>query len=156
MTREHLERIRLWIEALRSGEYKQERGSLRYTDHYCCLGVACDVFLKKVGVGEWIMNGYGSLFKLMGHSTGVSWPDAVRDWFGLCLADESVLVDGKNPMYANDSLEWTFEQIADALERRYFPKESQHERGYEDADASTRDGIPLPRNSEDGAGISPA
>lgn len=33
----------LWIEALRSGKYKQGRGALRRGDTFCCLGVACDL-----------------------------------------------------------------------------------------------------------------
>lgn len=33
---------RKWVEALRSGKYKQGRGQLKDTqDQYCCLGVAC-------------------------------------------------------------------------------------------------------------------
>jgi len=38
-----------WIEALRSGEYKQGRESLKTTNehnndsYYCCLGVLCDI-----------------------------------------------------------------------------------------------------------------
>lgn len=33
-----------WISALRSGQYKQGRGRLRNEDdHYCCLGVLCEV-----------------------------------------------------------------------------------------------------------------
>ncbi len=32
-----------WIEALRSGKYKQGKGVLRYGDEFCCLGVLCDV-----------------------------------------------------------------------------------------------------------------
>lgn len=33
-----------WLKALRSGEYKQGRNLLRSnTDHYCCLGVLCDI-----------------------------------------------------------------------------------------------------------------
>ena len=39
-----------WIEALRSGEYKQGMGVLREEDNkFCCLGVACDIS----GLGEW-------------------------------------------------------------------------------------------------------
>ena len=37
------------VNALRSGRYAQARGSLRTTDGYCCLGVACDVW----GKGRW-------------------------------------------------------------------------------------------------------
>lgn len=33
-----------WLEALRSGNYKQGTGRLRKADNsYCCLGVLCDV-----------------------------------------------------------------------------------------------------------------
>jgi hypothetical protein len=33
-----------WVEALRSGEYKQGKGVLRSkSDEYCCLGVLCDI-----------------------------------------------------------------------------------------------------------------
>jgi hypothetical protein len=45
-----------WIEALRSGEYKQGKGGLvTYTNEepfYCCLGVLCDL-LAKDGIGHW-------------------------------------------------------------------------------------------------------
>ena len=32
-----------WIEALRSGKYKQGKGYLKKGDYYCCLGVFCEV-----------------------------------------------------------------------------------------------------------------
>lgn len=32
-----------WIKALRSGEYKQSYGDLRYFNKFCALGVLCDV-----------------------------------------------------------------------------------------------------------------
>jgi len=33
-----------WLDALRSGKYKQGRGRLRdLDDKYCCLGVLCDI-----------------------------------------------------------------------------------------------------------------
>ena len=41
-----------WIEALRSGKYKQTRDFLRRGDAYCCLGVYCDIS----GMGSWIMS----------------------------------------------------------------------------------------------------
>jgi len=43
-----------WIEALRSGKYKQGRFKLRTRDDcYCCLGVLCDVS----NISEWEVNG---------------------------------------------------------------------------------------------------
>jgi hypothetical protein len=32
-----------WVRALRSGEYKQGRGTLKQNDCFCCLGVLCKV-----------------------------------------------------------------------------------------------------------------
>lgn len=32
-----------WVEALRSGGYKQGFGQLKRDDAFCCLGVLCDV-----------------------------------------------------------------------------------------------------------------
>ena len=32
-----------WVKALRSGEYKQGGGALHRGDHFCCLGVLCDI-----------------------------------------------------------------------------------------------------------------
>lgn len=32
-----------WVEALRSGKYRQGKGRLKNNDSYCCLGVACEI-----------------------------------------------------------------------------------------------------------------
>lgn len=37
--------IQKWIDALRSGKYSQTQGQLQDTNGYCCLGVACKVFI---------------------------------------------------------------------------------------------------------------
>lgn len=34
---------KLWLKALRSGEYKQGKLALRIKNKYCCLGVLCDI-----------------------------------------------------------------------------------------------------------------
>jgi hypothetical protein len=39
-----------WVEALRSGEYKQTKGTLRDGDSFCCLGVLCDITQH----GQWV------------------------------------------------------------------------------------------------------
>lgn len=54
-----------WIEALRSGKYKQGTGRLRSNDDcYCCLGVLCEVAGIKAehGCDGWEYEGrFGSL-----------------------------------------------------------------------------------------------
>ena len=38
-----------WLDALRSGEYRQgtTRLKTKYTDQFCCLGVLCDLYIKE-------------------------------------------------------------------------------------------------------------
>lgn len=39
---------KLWIDALRSGIYKQGHCLLRMHDLFCCLGVACEIYQKEM------------------------------------------------------------------------------------------------------------
>lgn len=91
-----------WIDALRSKEYKQGRGCLRSADnHYCCLGVAQELF----GPGE---NG--------GNWGRFSQPTAmVKESIGI-FGDQALVVQ---LMCLNDREQQTFEQIADFLEKRW-------------------------------------
>lgn len=96
-----------WIEALRSGKYKQGRWALRTkADDFCCLGVLCDVS----GVGEWEENGlcysYDGAWKFLPPSlrnqltreaketlmemndySGMSFPD-IADWIGTNIPED--------------------------------------------------------------------
>lgn len=49
VTRTREEVIRLWVKALRSGEYRQHRDELRNDNAFCCLGVLCDLAAKDGG-----------------------------------------------------------------------------------------------------------
>jgi hypothetical protein len=40
------ENAKKWIKALKSGKYKQGNGYLREGDKYCCLGVACELYIE--------------------------------------------------------------------------------------------------------------
>lgn len=42
----------LWLQALKSGNYKQTVGALNNSSGYCCLGVLCDVAVKQ-NLAEW-------------------------------------------------------------------------------------------------------
>lgn len=53
-----------WVEALKSGEYKQIRDFLHTKEGYCCLGVACEIFKdvcnlnkEENSYGIWSYNG---------------------------------------------------------------------------------------------------
>lgn len=104
------ERIKKWVDALRSGKYKQARGALRenvgegeYT--YCCLGVATDIYEKETGNEiEWKNKEY--------------LPLEVMDWYGLEANNPELTVDSYDypASELNDELFWSFRDIADAVE----------------------------------------
>lgn len=48
-----------WLQALRSGQYKQTKERLKGKYGYCCLGVLCDVS----GRGEWTKTDTGWSFR---------------------------------------------------------------------------------------------
>ena len=85
-----------WIEALRSGEYKQTQGSFRQDrrivdgvwkleDCFCVLGVLCDLAVKD-GVTEWELTFWGhddhtSIYLIDGHRGTLG--RRVSKWAGL-------------------------------------------------------------------------
>jgi len=111
------EAIKKWIEALRSGQYKQGIYSLRNhnddeDDTFCCLGVACDLFAEEVG-GEWQRAGDDYKFQIVDNQHyGVSFmPSPMVEYLGL---SDGFLNDKLSAM--NDG-EYSFEQIADEIEK---------------------------------------
>jgi len=83
-----------WIEALRSGEYAQTRGSLRDESGFCCLGVLCDVAVD----GNWEEQPHGSWLppksvRLRNKDDGHMSPEAYKrlgldDWIRLALLND--------------------------------------------------------------------
>ena len=140
---EQKEHRRLWVQALRSGEYEQCREQLHTETGYCCLGVACDIS----GLGEWGTPGRANVGKI--ESETLTWyilqdesemsattlPDSVMHWLGFssnsgvfnsrikqvpadALPEElnDVLADsGKSLAVLNDR-GFTFHEIADIIE----------------------------------------
>jgi hypothetical protein len=47
LTKEVKRDIKKWVKALRSGKYKQAQMRLQNNKSYCCLGVACDLFIPQ-------------------------------------------------------------------------------------------------------------
>lgn len=66
---------KLWVEALRSGNYQQAADELRSDHGFCCLGVACD--LSKLG--EW----RGSRYQTPDYEHNGELEDDVKRWLGL-------------------------------------------------------------------------
>lgn len=112
--------LRLWVAALRSGDYEQGTETLhnKADNTWCCLGVACDVARRNglelssipfsddaCGDYEW----FDSQCEYL--------PPSVKDWLG---------VPNVNPQLGNRSaIDWndfhyaTFEYIADLIETEY-------------------------------------
>lgn len=111
-----------WVAALRSGEYEQATGHLYYEGSYCCLGVLCDLAVKRgvVSMREGVVTrSYGEL-----DETAVP-PHEVLDWAGLDYENPQVLVtdeDGSEQyptlITLNDDEKYSFNRIADLIEEQ--------------------------------------
>lgn len=91
-----------WIEALRSGKYKQGIGFLNNNGKYCCLGVLCEAMGV---VGDPTVDGivgYGGCFKVLN-------PDVLRK-SGLRHVECDDLIE------MNDTERQPFTKIADYIE----------------------------------------
>jgi hypothetical protein len=127
---------RIWVEALRSGEYEQGNGKLQtLSGKFCCLGVACDVFkednpdvkaewVESYDCVEFIVHTNepkpacycGSCPPQIGFRKEVESGlpgDSVNNWLGFDGEDCSAFAA------MNDESELTFEEIAIYVEEVY-------------------------------------
>lgn len=111
---------KLWIEALRSGKFKQGQGWLRqrFSSGYrhCCLGVLCEVFNAETGQGEWKESSTTWLpFKVGDSESAAVVPAPVVEWAGLTDANPR-LGRTKHAAALNDTGR-DFDYIADRIEK---------------------------------------
>lgn len=128
-----------WIEALRSGEYTQTQEQLRRlqpvykedpetgdtTDEvlqsagFCCLGVACDLYLKleQPASMKWDDEKFVYSMDVDGtvHHVVGDLPTVVQDWLGLIDSEGKHRYDGTTLAERNDSGD-SFEGISSKLE----------------------------------------
>lgn len=128
MSTPNKERLRLWVADLRSGKFSQTRHTLKDDAGYCCLGVACETHARESGTrGRWAMrkdeetDGMSLHYVVQGEANAGVLPAPVAIWFG--VSDNPMLIMGGDQSqpcgYLNDAMEWTFGQIADAVERTF-------------------------------------
>lgn len=104
----------LWLDALKSGEYKQGRHALckinkKGEKEYCCLGVLCEVAIKN-GIDLRIEDHDGEF----SYDGNVAYhPKKVADWSGLTNTDASLLIR------INDGSD-SFESVIKEIEKRYW------------------------------------
>lgn len=96
-----------WIEALRSGKYKQTKGVLRNESGFCCLGVLCDISGE-----EWEPGSDGE-FYAKGMS---SWSVISGDLRAELGPDENVCDDVHDKLTDMNDYGSSFEEIADWIE----------------------------------------
>lgn len=109
-----------WVDALRSGEFKQTKGCLQDADGYCCLGVACDLYSKVHNI-SWAS---GLLDRKNFLDASQYLPSVVVAWLGLKDFSGSVFnrkEDGSVEckvclLDLNDRKNFTFEEIAKVIE----------------------------------------
>lgn len=103
-----------WLRALRSGKYSQTQERLEDQYGYCCLGVACKILIpkKKQEIGWYYF--FGETPSDQKHAPNwlknIDYDFAVKT--GVALTD------------LNDNYGYTFEQIADVLDKVYNKKQS--------------------------------
>ncbi len=110
-----------WVEALKSGEFKQAQKQLRNDDAYCCLGVACELY-RREHESESYWEGNTFIFGDFNSEESVL-PKIVQDWLGVtsetCFVDRA---DSTLPAFHRTELTGlndegsTFEQIAAIIE----------------------------------------
>lgn len=134
------ENIRKWVEALRSGKYQQMKGKLSDGKCFCCLGVACEVAIENGVKMNKIVDNSGTEIEYQGQldSSAGELPEDVSRWLDLVVDDEDGFLrfssDPKLPTPEhrnfsattwNDSMEYTFAQIADLIEATYLREGAQ-------------------------------
>jgi hypothetical protein len=107
-----------WVQALRSGGYKQTKEVLRNSDGFCCLGVLCDLYKKEPNSNvDWQHNKGKDYYSFFDDESCL--PKPVLEWSGIKILTARYSygsIGGNTLIYHNDSGA-TFLQIADIIER---------------------------------------
>lgn len=140
------DRLKLGLEALRSGEYIQGQRALapivttsdgREEQRFCCLGVLCEVAIKNgldtvESVEAILQKGYRNV-EDEGSDESVTYsilPQEVRDWYGFSTSVPAVNVIEQRGVssyevtHLNDISGWSFDQIANGFAKTYLEEES--------------------------------
>lgn len=126
-----------WVEALRSGKYKQGQNVLHQSyegqnDSFCCLGVLCDLAAKDGAVHKSKSSTYDPKLSTYRYDTSASGLSSdMRTWSGVASSEGRINVTYEdNPLdipfddvrgytflsVLNDRQNFTFEEIANVIE----------------------------------------
>jgi hypothetical protein len=111
-----------WLDALRSGEYKQSEGLLRSdTDEYCCLGILCQIAADEGVISQPTLNTDEYSDRYM-YSDGdnrnsMYLSEKVAKWAGLDnLTGYVISKNGAISLSSMNDEGKPFDQIADVIE----------------------------------------
>lgn len=117
-----------WVEALRSGDYRQTQNALQHTkdtdenpEGFCCLGVLCDVAVKEgLDIKVVPLNGGQVLYGSDEDARLGELPRSVMEWAGLTSSDPIVEVpdldyESESLSTLNDTYNYDFDMIADVI-----------------------------------------
>jgi len=99
-----------WVDALRSGDYKQGQNYLRTNNGFCCLGVLCDLYGKEHNV-EWELVDAGIYYEFQDKKAIL--PLSVIEWAG--VEDDNPEIC-ETPLSRLNDTRSTFNEIADLIE----------------------------------------
>jgi hypothetical protein len=113
----NLVNIKIWHDALLSGQYPQGSGTLLRDGRYCCLGVATHEAIKHgvtgLRVGD---DGDGGFVRVTTNYTETdTLPPEVKEWLGVDRSDPELVTEAEGSVSAsslNDEWLISFEEIA--------------------------------------------
>ena len=116
-----------WVEALRSGEYKQGKGHLRNEvmdaeDTFCCLGVLCDIIpeVQWVRVEEDSNHIQYHIARHEDLEDGTVLPRSVASLVGFPDGNPDIMYSFNRTTLAEENDKgMTFEEIADLIEEQF-------------------------------------
>jgi len=129
------ERVRLLVDALRSGRFEQGIGALERNGRHCCLGVAC-VVARENGLALTTGTDDDAVVFGLGPVNSPEWsedsrlahlPRSVMEWYGFddtCPDLDDGTGDFESAVELNDHLRYDFDRIADAFERTFLREET--------------------------------
>lgn len=100
-----------WLEALRSGNYKQAHGKLKTDKGYCCLGVLCEVAGLQGEVSRYYSSPDRTIYMFGTHSEVSFFPEELRSIACISEKNRRVLME------MNDNDRKSFAEIADWIQR---------------------------------------
>ena len=111
---------KIWVDALKSGEYKQGTEYLCAGDRYCCLGVLCDLYAQNAAdnlrIVEKQKGDKGFTITYYNYDSEVL-PEIVQEWAGMSTNTGKYMSDTlfESSLASDNDQGATFEELADVI-----------------------------------------